>query len=295
MDDGQRLPYEIYFLRQIHHPNIVKMIEFFENPHYFQLVMEKHGFGMDLFEFIEKSNGVLEPLGAYIFKQVASAVHYLHTNGIIHRDIKDENIVIDDRFHVKLIDFGSAAQLSGQLYSNFCGTFEYCSPEVLKGSPYRGPELEIWAMGVTLYVLVFGRSPFAGIEEILRDPLDFPDDVSDELYNLLCRMMDRDVQTRCRVEDLVADDWINQDVNIDHYDFYGVCDMTRSNIEFQHSRYIVEDAPVLATSTPYKRALPFSKKENMSSSLFELKDESIHFQVPELVFHDASTSIHSDK
>lgn len=110
------------------------MLEYFENDTHFQLVMEKHGFGMDLFEFIEKTNGVPEPLGAYISMQLVDAVDYLHSNGILHRDIKDENVVLDDLFHAKLIDFGSAAFLTEKPFKAFCGTFEYCSPEVLKGT-----------------------------------------------------------------------------------------------------------------------------------------------------------------
>ncbi len=132
-EDGHRLPNEIYLLNRIQHPFIVNMIEFFENDSYFQLVMEKHGFGMDLFEFIEKTNGVPEPLGANIAKQLVDAVDYLHSKGILHRDIKDENVVLDDQFHAKLIDFGSATYISDKPFKAFCGTFEYCSPEVLKG------------------------------------------------------------------------------------------------------------------------------------------------------------------
>ena len=131
--DGRRLPFEIHFLSQIQHENIVNMIDFYENDAYFQMVMEKHGFGMDLFEFIEKTNGVAEPLGAHIGRQLVEAVSYLHSRGIVHRDIKDENIVLNDQFHAKLIDFGSAAFLTDKPFRAFCGTFEYCSPEVLKG------------------------------------------------------------------------------------------------------------------------------------------------------------------
>ena len=64
---------------------------------------------------------------------------------ILHRDIKDENIIIDHHFHPKLIDFGSATFMQeGKLFSTFYGTTEYCSPEVLAGNKYRGPELEMW-------------------------------------------------------------------------------------------------------------------------------------------------------
>ena len=68
---------------------------------------------------------------------MVSAVSYLHSINILHRDIKDENIILDQRFHVKLIDFGSAAFLrEGVLFGTFCGTLEYCSPEVLQGNKY---------------------------------------------------------------------------------------------------------------------------------------------------------------
>ena len=78
--------------------------------------------------------------------QLVAAVGYLRSKSIIHRDIKDENIVIAEDFSIKLIDFGSAAYLEkGRLFHTFCGTIEYCAPEVLMGNPYvrrgAGPEL----------------------------------------------------------------------------------------------------------------------------------------------------------
>ena len=163
-EDGRRLPNEIYLLNRIQHPFIVNMIEFYENDSYFQLVMEKHGFGMDLFEFIEKTNGVPEPLAAYISKQLVDAVDYLHSNGILHRDIKDENVVLDDRFHAKLIDFGSATYISDKPFKAFCGTFEYCSPEVLRGNLFFKQILSNIILSLLLLICFYRKSiPWARV------------------------------------------------------------------------------------------------------------------------------------
>ena len=95
-----------------------------------------------------------------------SAVGYLHSQGIIHRDIKDENIVIAEDFTIKLIDFGSAAYLErGKLFYTFCGTIEYCAPEVLIGNPYVlhtlvvCPPLASYIKPMT--VVILGRNGFS--------------------------------------------------------------------------------------------------------------------------------------
>ncbi|KAM7400735.1 hypothetical protein PAMA_005090 [Pampus argenteus] len=170
-----RVSQEIAILTRVQHHNIVKVLEVFENGSYFQLVMERHGEGLDLFEFIDMQPRLDEPLASYIFRQLVAAVFYLRTKNILHRDIKDENIIIDKCFHIRLIDFGSAAMMAPRkLFYNFCGTLEYCSPEVLQGNPYEGPELEMWSLGVLLYTLLFSENPFCGVEEILHAQLKPP-------------------------------------------------------------------------------------------------------------------------
>ena len=220
----KHLPEEIAILLKLDHPNIIKVLDVHANEHYFQMVMEHHG-QMDLFEFIERRHshghpnlGYQEPVESYIFGQIVSAVEYLHNvMHIIHRDIKDENVIIDERFQVKLIDFGSATyyvplsamstdNVQTQFFSTFYGTVEYCAPEVLAGEKYHGPELEMWSLGVLLYILLFGEQPFTDIEETLRCDvvgLKPPFNVSSICFQVVCGLLVKDPGQRMTMNHFV--------------------------------------------------------------------------------------------
>ncbi|XP_018423400.1 PREDICTED: PAS domain-containing serine/threonine-protein kinase [Nanorana parkeri] len=213
-----RVTQEISILSRLQHPNIIRVLGVFENDTFFQLVMELHGDALDLFDFIDSQPNLDEPLGSYIFRQLVSAVGYLHSHCILHRDIKDENIIIAPDFTIKLVDFGSAARLlPGKLFSTFCGTTEYCAPEVLLGNPYPGPELEMWSLGVTLYTLIFGENPFCEVEEILEAEPNPPFAVSQELQDLISGLLHRDPEMRMTLDELLRDLWVTQPVNLAEY------------------------------------------------------------------------------
>ncbi|XP_021780145.1 PAS domain-containing serine/threonine-protein kinase isoform X2 [Papio anubis] len=219
---------EIAILSRVQHANIIKVLDVFENQGFFQLVMEKHGSGLDLFAFIDRHPKLDEPLASYIFRQLVSAVGYLRLKDIIHRDIKDENIVIAEDFTIKLIDFGSAAYLErGKLFYTFCGTIEYCAPEVLMGNPYRGPELEMWSLGVTLYTLVFEENPFCELEETVEAAIHPPYLVSKELMSLVSGLLQPVPEKRITLEKLVTDPWVTQPVNLADYTWEEVCQVNK--------------------------------------------------------------------
>ncbi|NXC27346.1 PASK kinase, partial [Campylorhamphus procurvoides] len=216
--DLGRVTQEIAILLRLQHPSIIKVLDVFENESFFQLVMEKHGSGLDLFTFIDNQPNLDEPLASYIFRQLVSAVGYLHCRNILHRDIKDENIVIAEDFTIKLVDFGSAAYLEpGKLFYTFCGTIEYCSPEVLAGKPYHGPELEMWSLGITLYTLVLGENPFCELEEALAAVLSPPHPVSEGLMDLMAGLLDPVPEQRMTLAVLAGHPWLQQPVNLADY------------------------------------------------------------------------------
>ncbi|KAJ3016831.1 UNVERIFIED_CONTAM: hypothetical protein HDU68_012006 [Siphonaria sp. JEL0065] len=131
----------------------------------------------DLFECIDAHKRIPEPLAKKIFAQIALAVNFLHTHDLVHRDLKDENIVIDSNYNIKLIDFGSAAHIpktEREYFTKFNGTTHFASPEIANQLSYRGPESEMWSLGVLLYTIVFGENPFHTIPDIIRGEYRMP-------------------------------------------------------------------------------------------------------------------------
>jgi serine/threonine protein kinase len=93
-----------------------------------------------------------ETIAAKIFAQIVLAIKYLDSIGIVHRDLKDENVVVDSDYNIKLIDFGSASLVprdKSDYFTKYNGTALYAAPEIVRGNIYRGPEAEIWYARLT--------------------------------------------------------------------------------------------------------------------------------------------------
>lgn len=234
---------------------------------------------MDLFEFIDRNPNLDEPLASYIFRQVVSALTYLHSLNILHRDIKDENIILNEHFHVKLIDFGSATFLApNHSFSTFCGTMEYCSPEVLKGNRYKGPELEMWALGVTLYTLIFGENPFFDIEEtiaaVLNPPVELAKKTSPELLDLISMLLHPDPKLRCTLEEAEKHPWTRLQVSPENYKFEEV--VCASAAENNPPKYYNPDNFALLDIVPSENA--FSPSIDISETEIRSCKEELEFR-----------------
>ncbi|KAF2114432.1 hypothetical protein BDV96DRAFT_96944 [Lophiotrema nucula] len=208
------VPLEIHVLDYLRrdgykHPNIVEMADFFEDDINYYIEMVPHGLpGMDLFDYIELRVNMEEAECRKIFVQTAQAIHHLHTKAkVVHRDIKDENVILDGEGNIKLIDFGSAAYIKSGPFDVFVGTIDYAAPEVLAGKPYRGKEQDVWALGILLYTIVYKENPFYSIDEILDHELRVPWVMSDENISLVRLMLDRDVENRITISQVLDHPW----------------------------------------------------------------------------------------
>lgn len=152
------------------HPALCTMLDFFEDESFYYLVMPRFGHGTDLFDYIEsRPCGLQTNEARCILGQVADGVRFLHEHNIVHRDIKDENVILDGHGRAQLIDFGSAAHVRpGKSFDTFSGTLDYAAAEILRGDPYAGKEQDVWALGVVTYVCLVGDAPFWNGEEAMQ-------------------------------------------------------------------------------------------------------------------------------
>jgi len=226
----QRAMREVKILRQLDHSNVAKLMEVIEKKDALFLMMEYCG-GGDLQDFMRRDCGngdgedyrntfVGKPLpeakARRVFQQLASAVHYCHSLNIIHRDIKHKNILFDTRGNVKLIDFGLSNWACGGVMS-FCGTPAYASPEMLLGTQYMGPEVDVWSLGILLYSLVTGKLPFVNVVDIVKQNYTVPTNLSAECTDLIKKCLLIDLSKRVSLNDIMAHPWM---VNADTIDTF---------------------------------------------------------------------------
>ena len=152
------LPREIETMKAVDNEHIVKLHEVIETPETIFFILELADRG-DLLDFINERKYLSERLARGFFSDLVKGIDHCHIRGVVHRDLKCENLLLDSHMRLKISDFGFARKFNGNL-KTFCGSFAYAAPEVILGNPYNGPLADIWSMGVILYAMVTGRLPF---------------------------------------------------------------------------------------------------------------------------------------
>ena len=134
---------EIRILKQLSHPNIIQLYEVLETDRVLFLIME-HASGGEALDFVVTHGKMSEDRARVFFQQIVSAIAYCHKNGIVHRDLKAENLLLDGDLNIKLIDFGLANFLSKRKFTTPCGSPNYAAPEIILKQEYKGPEVCIY-------------------------------------------------------------------------------------------------------------------------------------------------------
>lgn len=208
--DGRVVPLEIVLLMRCRGiPGVIQTIDWFERPEGYMIVMERPSPSTDLFDYISERGALTENVARDYFRQVVDTVMACYRVNVIHRDIKDENLVVDMKNGlVKLIDFGSGAFRKEGLYTDFEGTRVYSPPEWIEESRYNGLEAAVWSLGILLFDMVCGDIPFRKDSEICSGHLQWRNHVSEECKDLIRKCLAREGSDRPTLEEILEHPWM---------------------------------------------------------------------------------------
>ena len=233
----KKIIYETNLMRKLNHPNITKILEMFEDEKYILIIMEYIN-GGNLFSFVKKRRKLTEKISKFLFRQIILGIKHIHSQNIVHRDVKLENILIDLNNIIKICDFGIGRILSSpdELLHDQCGTPMYMAPEILtcsKDKGYKGFPVDIWSAGIALYIMLSGSLPFSIKKEndsfldvnnnskkkknmalrkaIINNEPKKIENVSEEARDLLRGLLNKDPNKRLTCIEILKHPWLNND------------------------------------------------------------------------------------
>lgn len=183
-------PREVTVLEALNHPNINRLLDKVVLDDRVNLILELVD-GRELCDIVEHHT-VPEDTCREMWRQLLLGVEYMHSVGVVHRDLKLENILIDKNGNLKIIDlgFGNFFQ-EGEMLNTFCGSPDYAAPELFKGRPYSAPEVDIWSLGVCLYAMLSGCLPFVDTPSLCAGRFTYHPSISNgarEIISLILKI-----------------------------------------------------------------------------------------------------------
>ncbi|CDS11010.1 hypothetical protein LRAMOSA03274 [Lichtheimia ramosa] len=187
-------------LEQVHHPFIVQLYYAFQTPDELHMILE-YAMGGELFRYLDQAGTFTESMAAFYAAELVLALSHLHSLGIIYRDLKPENCLLDQSGHILLTDFGlSKTSLDGKT-NTICGTVEYMAPEVLAGLKYDYT-VDWWSLGILIYDMLTGSPPYKGqdreetMDLIMSKNIIMPYYFSSEAKDLVARLLRKNPHLR---------------------------------------------------------------------------------------------------
>ncbi|XP_009989945.1 PREDICTED: hormonally up-regulated neu tumor-associated kinase-like, partial [Tauraco erythrolophus] len=208
--------------QMIKHPNVVQLYETLETDNSYYMVMELC-LGGDLLDRICEKKRLAEREVKRYTRQILSAVEHLHCQGIVHRDLKIENFLLDGNDNIKIVDFGLSntakfESLSQELLHTQCGSPAYAAPELLAHRKY-GPKVDVWSIGVSTFAMLTGTLPFTveplNIKQLHQKMLigeinPIPSDISPGAVHFVLSLLEPDPAKRPGVKEAIKDKWLNK-------------------------------------------------------------------------------------
>ncbi|KNC73894.1 CAMK/CAMKL protein kinase, partial [Sphaeroforma arctica JP610] len=205
---------EVRLLQSLEHPNIIRLYQVVETEYEYYIITE-FAPGGEIIDYIAKKEHLTEKEARRFFRELVSAIDHCHLSGVLHRDLKLENILLSAEKHVLVTDFGLGRSYQAEnLCGTFCGTPLYAAPELVSGTKYFGPPADIWAMGVVLYAMVVGKPPFQAdnMSELYRRiknvEFKFPEWCSPEFRDVIGRIFTKDTNERITMDELRTHTWV---------------------------------------------------------------------------------------
>ncbi|OQV24326.1 Serine/threonine-protein kinase pim-3 [Hypsibius exemplaris] len=224
---GVQVPLEVAMHSKVQHlPGVVSLLDHYQaEDGNHVIVLERPDPVQDLFDFITQRGALDEFIARVFFRQIVETVVACHESGICHRDIKDENILVDMHTgRCYLIDFGSSEEMKPDSYEGYdAGTKVYCPPEWVKTGVFHTSAGTVWSLGILLYDMLTGDIPYETEDQILRNNICFQTmspRISDRAKDLIRRCLATKPEQRPTLDQILAHPWLGQCKFDDNFAYY---------------------------------------------------------------------------